>query len=116
MTLQLPSDKAKLQTILSRTLLLGGLLLSTATVHARPRPPVAPVPELGGGIFLSHADFDDAFWLGIRDDSFTNDTGIFTSSWSGYGLERLGTVTPLLIPGVSAFGQTNLGQSFRAWV
>jgi len=45
--------------------------------------------------------------------------GVLRESWSGYSIQRLGTVAPFVVPGVDANSHTNIAGaagSFRGWV
>ncbi len=79
---------------------------------ARPRPPAPPFPELGGAA-LFHEGFD---WVyGMTNVEVTvPGYGRLRESWSGYALQRSGTVTPFIVPAVDAAGHTNVASHSQA--
>src|SRR5438093_605373 len=100
-------------------LVLAVQFLGDVTATAEPRSQVPPFPDFAP--WLWRADFDAPYWPGTnRADVLTTDDGTLVSSWSGYALERAGTVSPLLVPGLVS-GHTNLtcgssAASLRLWV
>jgi hypothetical protein len=59
---------------------------------------------------LYRASFDEAYQaLGTNvTDTVTTDYGLLVSSWSGYALQRLGKVTPFVVPALNVAGRTNV--------
>ncbi len=91
--------------------------LTTSLALARPRDVPAPLPEMEPILF--HETFDY-----LCPDCVTNaqvtipNYGVLIESWSWYALQRSGTVTPFIIPGVDS-GHTNVPcdtGAIRMWV
>ncbi len=70
---------------------------------------------------MFHETFD---WTTISDATTAElvavNIGILRESWSGYAIERSGTVKPLIVPGINTEGRTNvashLDSSVRFWL
>lgn len=86
--------------------LLALALLSTVPLAtARPRPILPPVPEIGGPASF-HEGFD---WVSgtTNAEVVISGYGTLKESWSGYALQRSGTVTPFIVPAINAQNYTN---------
>lgn len=81
---------------------------SPSSVDAAPRPPLwPPLPELTRVIY--HESFDGVYWAGVSNATVTlPGVGTLRESWSGYSLERVGTVMPLVIQGLGESGQVRV--------
>lgn len=76
-----------------------------------------PLPEM---VRVTHVErFDDVYHAGVSNELVTiPQYGTLRASWSGYSLERVGTVTPLVIAGLGESGQAQVatGQgAVRFW-
>ena len=69
------------------------------------------------GPVLYSERYDEAYAAGATDAEVPLGNYTYDESWSGYALQRSSTITPFLVPGVDANGQTNLGVSgaIRFW-
>ena len=93
-----------------------GLLLGLGLpAGALPRQPLPPFPTMGPVLYSER--FDEAYAAGATDAEVPLGNYTYDESWSGYALQRSGTITPFLVPGVDANGRTNLGVSgaIRFW-
>ena len=83
-----------------------------------PRAPMPPLPEMT--VRLCQENFDGPYFaLGTnRTETVNTSYGLLVSSWSGYGLERAGTVTSFVVPGVDGAGKTNVASegAIRFWL
>jgi len=94
--------------MLIRAFIVAGLLFFASPMLAKPRQPCPPLPEVAPRLY--RATFDEAYGaLGTNvTETVITDYGLLVSSWSGYALERSGTVTPFVVTAVSATGHTNI--------
>jgi len=88
-------------------------------LSARPRPPGPPYPDFAPILFSE--SFDEPFLAGATNDEVVvSGVGTFMQSWSGYALQRMGDVTPFVMPGVETNGWTNVScasqGAFRFWI
>ena len=96
---------------------LAALILATPAT-AVPRPPLwPPLPEFAA--VLHHESFDEVYRAGVSNAVVViPNYGTLRESWSGYALERVGTVSPLVIAGLDEAGRvqvvTDLG-AVRFW-
>src|SRR6266542_1197043 len=85
----------------------GGLLvfiifsICTVTLHAKPRPPMPPLPEFTP--VLWHEGFDGPYYYrSTNAEVIVPDVGRFVESWSGYALQRAGSSVPrFILPAVT---------------
>ena len=95
---------------LFKAFLVAGLLISSQSgALAKPRRPLPPIPPTGPVLFSE--SFDEAYTVGATNAQVTLGNYTYAESWTGYALQRSGTITPFLIPGVDATGHTNLATS-----
>jgi hypothetical protein len=95
-------------TTLSRSLVVVSLLFSAAAL-AKPRMPLPPFPPPAPVLYSE--SFDEAYTVWITNAEVTLGNYTYDESWSGYALQRLGTITPFLVDGVEDTGHTNLAAS-----
>jgi hypothetical protein len=67
------------------------------------------MPSTASAIYSER--FDEPSSSGATNSQVTVSNYTYDESWSGYALQRSGTLTPFLIAGVDATGHTNLAQS-----
>ena len=96
-------------TILMRTFVVAGLLAFGPGGFANPRRPLPPIPPTGPVLYSE--SFDEAYTVGATNAQVTLGNYTCDESWSGYALQRSGTISPFLVPGVDASGHTNLAAS-----
>ncbi|HEX5217994.1 MAG TPA: hypothetical protein VFZ59_00365 [Verrucomicrobiae bacterium] len=84
------------------------LTLNLITAHAGPRPSMwPPLPELVNVTYRE--SFDEVYYAGISNAVVTiPNYGTLRESWSGYSLERMGEVTPLVIAGLGESNRVQL--------
>lgn len=102
---------------LARMLFTSGLLFLALSASARPRDPWPPLPEFSR--VLLHESFDAMYARGVTNAQWViPNYGTLVESWSGYALERLGVVTPYVVPGLDSAGRTNIAPegALRFWV
>src|SRR5262245_36846786 len=94
------------------SMLAASILFVFTDASARPRTPWPPFPELGGAA-LFHEGFD---WVHGTTNAEISVPGYGTlrESWSGYALQRSGTVTAFVVPAVDAAGCTNVASYSQA--
>ncbi len=98
---------------------LTGLALVAQNLHALPRSPLPPVPEVAP---LYYEGFDEAYFSGDTNDVLSfPDFGVLEESWSGYALQRTGAeIAPFDVPALDPSGHTNIscdtGGAFRFWI
>jgi hypothetical protein len=67
-----------------------------------------PFPEFAGPP-LFHENFDWAYSYGLTNaELFIANYGTLRESWSGFALQRSGTVAPFIVPALDANGHTNI--------
>jgi hypothetical protein len=96
------------------TLALLHFFIAVAT--AAPRAPLPPLPEFAPVSFSER--FDGYYTNGMTvAEIVVSGSGTLVESWSGYALQRVGNVVPLVIDGVQN-GHTNVfpGGAVRLWV
>src|SRR5262245_50747199 len=101
------------------SLMVCYVLSICATVSlAKPRPPWPPLPEFVP--ILWHDGFNVGYFYGITNAQLSiPDYGQLIESWSGYALQRSGTVTPYIVPAVGSTGHTNVAcdtGTIRLWL
>jgi hypothetical protein len=96
-------------TMSSRLLVVAGFLCFGADAHAKPRMPLPPFPPPAPVLYSE--SFDEAYTVWMTNAEVTAGDYTYDESWSGYALQRTGTVTPFLVPGVDDAGHTNLAAS-----
>jgi hypothetical protein len=86
---------------------------------AAPRAPLPPLPEPAGPALVRES-FDWAWAPGLTESEVViPNYGTLRESFSGYALQRLGTVVPFLVPALDAHGRTNVAcaaGAVRLWV
>jgi hypothetical protein len=99
------------------TLVLLAFALVTPHLHAKPRPPFPPLPELPPVLWQER--FDQPLRQNATNAQvLISPVGIFVESFSGYALQRSGTVPSFTVPTIGARGRTNITQtagSIRFW-
>ncbi|MCL4790030.1 MAG: hypothetical protein KJ070_25150, partial [Verrucomicrobia bacterium] len=84
---------------------------------SRPRDPWPPLPEFSPVLY--HESFDGIYSYGMTNAEWViPNYGTIVESWSGYALERAGTVTPFIVPGLDSAGRTNVASegALRFWL
>ena len=92
-----------------RELVVAGLLCFGAVALAKPRMPLPPFPPPAPVLYSE--SFDEAYTVSMTNAVATLGDYAYDESWSGYALQRTGTITPFLVPGVDDTGHTNLAAS-----
>ena len=97
---------------------LSTLALAVPGLFAKPRAPLPPLPEVTD--VLWRETFNEPYNLGWTDAQVCVGDYLYVESGLGYALDRSGVVTPLIVPGITFQGHTNVstatGGHLRAWV
>jgi hypothetical protein len=96
---------------------LLAVVLLAVSAAATPREPGPPFPEFSP--VLLHESFDALYSRGVTNAQWViPGYGTLVESWSGYALERVGLVTPCVVPGLDSSGRLNLAPegALRLWV
>lgn len=101
------NSSSTLKRILPGVLVLAAWLGTLSQSLAAPRQPLPPLPEAIPPIYRE--TFDWALKAGSSDaELVVPNYGRLHESFSGYALQRVGPVTPLVVPAIDGNGHTNV--------